>query len=368
MTNLIVSTLANNNTRTQFVAAKNPDTNKEKQQPKISNTGKIIGGLSALAILGTGIYFVVKRGKVLSGNKFKTIVQEDGSMERLFPNGNRVNIRNVQNDNGGWSKTVTVTDSNGKKISQRHKYYYPGSDKTTFEIETWRGYNSEENPSISTLKTIKKYKDKTEIRNSETYCNEKGYGCDENIIKTKFETKTIDKQGKTISENTENRVRNNFGTFDEVRHNIEYKKDGTISTTNGTVKYLEENLRRDARTTKTVDANGNILYDFEQDTFTDKNLNMLKDLFRIDSYKIDADGKRVLDSSSLIKSKGFEDDYTHHYSKHLEKGTFKIRDYVRDENGVGTIVQYRENLDGSVIPNSRMQKSGADVSYETCLE
>lgn len=373
MSGLRLDTVTNHNTTTQSVSGQNTD---KKSEPKISNSVKIIGGLSALAILGTGIYFAVRHGKTSSNNsnKFKTIVKEDGSMERLFPNGNRVNIKNYQNNDGGWSKTITVTDSNGKKVSERHKSYHPDIDKTYLEIETCKGYNSEEKETFSSLKRINKYKDKTEISNYEQYYNEKGLeiGSKENLIKYTSERKTTDKQGKTISENITNEVRNEFGTFDEVYHNIEYKKDGTISTDDKTVKYLEENLYNFKDRAKTVDANGNVLYNSEEDSLHDINLNMTKSCIRSDRYKIDADGKRVLDRSNLTKSqylsKDGKDDYMSYYSKDLTDGIFEVRDYVRDENGIGTIVLYNENLDGSIIKNSRRQKSGADVSYTTDLK
>lgn len=373
--NLINNAIIKYNTTVQPKSSK-VENEIPKKKHEFSTAEKVIGGLSALAILGTGIYFAVKRGKAPSGNKFKTIVKEDGSMERLFPNGNKVNIRTFQEKDGGWSRIITVIDSNGNKIAERGKGFSKHDDYTLLQTDTKKGFNSEGSPNTYAMKNISRYQDKVEFSNSEYYYNENGFG-EENLIKNIRENKTTDKQGKLISENTSTEVRNKFGAFDKECHSIEYKKDGTITTSNKSDKYLDENLRNQKYNSKTVDANGNVLSVAKKDIFQDKNFNELKSSSQSESYKINADGKPIQTGMHLMNSEGPIGDYTSFYDKSyipeiktvdgVDREHFSIRNYKRDENGIGNLVEHCENLDGTIIENSHKQKSGPDVKYNTII-
>jgi len=358
---------------------------KSEQKESIANgTTLLLGSLAALAI-GAGIYFATKgRGKTpnVSGNKFKTIIKKDGSMERLFPNGNTVNIRTVKNPNG-WSRTITVTDSNGKKICERHKSLGKHSDYSIFDVETMKAYNSDDKHTIKIWKNIYKTSDKTEIKTNECYYNEKGHSLDDtNLLKRKSESKTIDKDGKLIEESSDLKERNKFGSFDEHEYymHLPKEKEGVIRTSTTHTEYLENGIKKTNYTTEDVDANGNRLWDKQQLIIEDKNKNIAERTTHNYSYIIDNQGKPILGNNSYYSKETYplndNKDYISHYSKYFSTGEglshegqtlYEITDYTRNENGVGLLKRYWEDLEGKVIEGSLKQKQGKDVKWDTII-
>ena len=380
MSNLIINAVSNN-TKVSQPQVNKSETEEQKPKHEFSTTEKVIGGLSALALLGTGIYFAVRHGKV-SANKFKTIVKKDGSMERLFPNGNTVNIRTVKNPNG-WSRTITVTDSNGKKICERHKSLGKHSDYSIFDVETKRAYNSEGNETINIWKNVYKTKDKTEIKTNEYYYNEKGHSLDDtNLLKQKLESKTIDKDGKLIAESSDLKELNKFGSFDEheYRMYLPKEKEGVIRTSTTHVEHTENNIEKINYTTEDVDANGNRLWDNQQLIIEDKNKNIAERTTHNYHYIIDNQGKPTLKNNSYYSKETYplndKNDYISHYNKKFSTGKgqshagqtlYEITDYTRNENGVGLLKRYWEDLEGKVIEGSLKQKQGKDVKWDTII-
>ena len=387
--NLIVNSVTSSNTTVQPAVTKAETDAVKKPKYEFSNTEKVIGGLSALTLLGTCIYFAIRHGKI-SGNKFKTIVKKDGSMERLFPNGNIVNIRTVENDNG-WTRTITVTDSNGEKICERSKSLGKHSDYSYFDVTTRKAYNSEGNDTIRTQKNVYKTKGKTEIKTHENYYNEKGESLDDvdtNLLKHKSESKTIDKNGKLIKESSNIKERNKFGSFDEheYRMYIPEEEKNVIRTSTTHVEHLENGIKKTNDTTKDVDSNGNTLWDWQQLIIKDKNKKIEEMTTHNNHYKIDDNGKPILVDNSYYskdviplddKNKRI-DDYISHYSKVYDTGKspfnchpgqvlYNVTDYKRHKDGVGLLKQFWTDLEGNVIENSLKQKQGKDVKWDTII-
>ncbi len=385
--NLIVNSVTNSNTKVQPTVTKTESDAVKKPQYEFSNTEKVIGGLSALVLLGTGIYFAIRHGKV-SGNKFKTIAKKDGSMERLFPNGNTVNIRTVENDNG-WSRTITVTDSNGKKICERRKSLGKHSDYLSFDVETKKAYNSEGDETIKILENVYKTKDKTEIRTHEYYYNEKGESLDDvdtNLLKHKSESKTLDKNGKLIKESSEIKERNNFGSFDEHKKCVDLRKGkGLIRTSTTHVEHLTNDIKKTTDAFKDVDSKGNTLWDRQETIFKDKNKKTEGRMIHSYSYKLDDKGKPVLANGSYFskrlsplndKNKRIDGDISYYCkvyntgedSLNRNKGQtlYEITDYRRID-GEGSLKQFWADLDGNVIEGSLKQIEGENVEWNTII-
>lgn len=351
------------------------DNTAQKTKHQFSTKEKVIGGLSALAILGTAIYCIA-RHKKLNVDPYKTVVEKDGTLRRLLHDGHTVKMKTVENPKiGGWERTITVFDKDGKLISERKKTYSEKPDHTYFSVFTKSDFNAAGSPTKEGYRTIVKDNNGGRSYSDTIYKYDKNGNNDENLLEQVRVSKSNKKspEGEIISEIKSTKTRNEFGSFDESVNSMSIDENGNKCIGTERTKYIEEKVKQVHYTNHWEHKKGGYTADDNFCVF-DYNKGTLTQTYNKHRYKLDENGDEVLadivEANSVDRltetGRGAKDYISYHMKslrKNREENTtyFSVSDFRRDENGIGHLTKHYEDINGVLIEGSKKQKSGPDV-------